>query len=61
VIGTDEIPGVEGNHEVGSAFHGQFQDEVVLWVGQERPPKEKDGAQIRTGTKKVQHAVDVAA
>jgi hypothetical protein len=32
-IGAREISGIEGDQEIGPAFHGQFQDEVVLWVG----------------------------
>jgi len=32
---------------------------VILRVGQERPPKEEDGTQIRVGAKKVHHDIDI--
>ena len=37
-------------------LHGQFQNEVVLWIWQNRPPEEEDQAQIRIGTKKMNYA-----
>ena len=48
-----------GHPEIGPAFHSQFQDEVVLWIGQERPPKEEDRPQIRIRATEVYCVIDV--
>lgn len=50
-VGTLEVFSMKSKQKVGTAFHGQFQNEFVLWVRQKRPPKKEDGAQIGLSTK----------
>src|SRR5438105_4743877 len=44
---ANEVAPVMRNDEVTAGFDGQFQNEIMLWIPQEWPPKKEDAPPIR--------------
>jgi hypothetical protein len=55
-----EVLGIERDNEIGAACDRQFENVVVLGVGQERAPEKEDRAAGGVGAQELQDAVDVA-